>query len=122
MFRKAFTRAASAAKAFSSRSAVTPFASRAAAGLAALSLGAAASVACSAQGATPAAVKAPYWGKPGTPSERTFIALKPDAVQRGLVGDIIKRFEAKGEWSSLIQLPVASVLAGSAVGVRRPAP
>merc|ERR1719479_753586 len=28
--------------------------------------------------------------------ERTFIMLKPDAVQRGLVGDIIKRFEAKG--------------------------
>ncbi|KAL7046915.1 hypothetical protein ACKWTF_002738 [Chironomus riparius] len=29
-------------------------------------------------------------------SERTFIMLKPDAVQRGIVGDIIKRFEAKG--------------------------
>lgn len=28
--------------------------------------------------------------------ERTFIALKPDAVQRGLVGDIISRFEKKG--------------------------
>ena len=28
--------------------------------------------------------------------ERTFIALKPDAVQRGLIGDIIKRFEQKG--------------------------
>lgn len=28
--------------------------------------------------------------------ERTFIALKPDAVQRGLVGQIIQRFEAKG--------------------------
>merc|ERR1711990_113767 len=28
--------------------------------------------------------------------ERTFIMLKPDAVQRGLVGEIIKRFEAKG--------------------------
>merc|ERR1712048_520700 len=28
--------------------------------------------------------------------ERTFIMLKPDAVQRGLVGDIIKRFEQKG--------------------------
>lgn len=29
-------------------------------------------------------------------SERTFIAIKPDGVQRGLMGDIIKRFEAKG--------------------------
>jgi nucleoside-diphosphate kinase len=28
--------------------------------------------------------------------ERTFIALKPDAVQRGLVGEIISRFEKKG--------------------------
>lgn len=28
--------------------------------------------------------------------ERTFIAIKPDGVQRGLVGEIIKRFEAKG--------------------------
>lgn len=28
--------------------------------------------------------------------ERTFLAVKPDGVQRGLVGDIIRRFEAKG--------------------------
>merc|ERR1711988_1111364 len=28
--------------------------------------------------------------------ERTFIMLKPDGVQRGLVGEIIKRFEQKG--------------------------
>ncbi|TGE34091.1 nucleoside-diphosphate kinase [Desulfosporosinus sp. Sb-LF] len=28
--------------------------------------------------------------------ERTFIMLKPDAVQRGLVGEIIARFEKKG--------------------------
>ena len=28
--------------------------------------------------------------------ERTFIMIKPDAVQRGLIGDIIKRFEQKG--------------------------
>lgn len=28
--------------------------------------------------------------------ERTFVILKPDAVQRGLVGDIIKRFERIG--------------------------
>ncbi|TVQ59453.1 MAG: nucleoside-diphosphate kinase [Spirulina sp. DLM2.Bin59] len=28
--------------------------------------------------------------------ERTFIMIKPDGVQRGLVGDVIKRFETKG--------------------------
>ena len=28
--------------------------------------------------------------------ERTFIMIKPDGVQRGLCGDIIKRFEQKG--------------------------
>ncbi|XP_046996130.1 nucleoside diphosphate kinase A [Schistocerca americana] len=28
--------------------------------------------------------------------ERTFIMVKPDGVQRNLVGEIIKRFEAKG--------------------------
>jgi nucleoside-diphosphate kinase len=28
--------------------------------------------------------------------ERTFLAIKPDGVQRKLIGDIIQRFEAKG--------------------------
>lgn len=28
--------------------------------------------------------------------ERTFLAIKPDGVQRGLVGEILRRFEAKG--------------------------
>lgn len=28
--------------------------------------------------------------------ERTFIIIKPDAVQRGLTGEILKRFEARG--------------------------
>ena len=28
--------------------------------------------------------------------ERTFLMLKPDAVQRGLVGEVISRFEKKG--------------------------
>jgi nucleoside-diphosphate kinase len=32
----------------------------------------------------------------GGNTERTFIAVKPDGVQRGLVGEIIKRFETKG--------------------------
>ena len=38
----------------------------------------------------------PYTGVPGTVRERTFIAVKPDGVQRGLVGEVIRRFEAKG--------------------------
>ncbi|XP_044532480.1 nucleoside diphosphate kinase A 1-like isoform X1 [Gracilinanus agilis] len=29
-------------------------------------------------------------------NERTFIAIKPDGVQRGLIGEIVKRFEQKG--------------------------
>lgn len=28
--------------------------------------------------------------------ERTFLAVKPDGVQRGLVGEIVHRFESKG--------------------------
>jgi nucleoside-diphosphate kinase len=28
--------------------------------------------------------------------EKTFIAIKPDGVQRGLVGEVIRRFESKG--------------------------
>jgi nucleoside-diphosphate kinase len=29
-------------------------------------------------------------------ADRTFVICKPDAVERGLVGEIIRRFEAKG--------------------------
>ncbi|XP_068439946.1 nucleoside diphosphate kinase-like [Clinocottus analis] len=29
-------------------------------------------------------------------TERTFIAIKPDGVQRGIIGEVIKRFETKG--------------------------
>ncbi len=28
--------------------------------------------------------------------ERTFVAIKPDAVQRGLIGEVIDRFEQRG--------------------------
>ena len=28
--------------------------------------------------------------------ERTYLMIKPDGVQRGIIGDIIKRFETKG--------------------------
>jgi len=38
----------------------------------------------------------PPQGVPGTKHERTFIAVKPDGVQRGIVGEIIRRFETKG--------------------------
>ena len=33
---------------------------------------------------------------PNQDRERTFIMIKPDGVQRGMVGKIIKRFEQKG--------------------------
>ncbi|NXS04115.1 NDK3 kinase, partial [Oxylabes madagascariensis] len=32
----------------------------------------------------------------GGVNERTFVAIKPDGVQRRLVGEIIRRFERKG--------------------------
>eukprot|EP00466_Bigelowiella_natans_P004460 jgi/Bigna1/79883/fgenesh1_pg.66_\ len=35
-------------------------------------------------------------GIPGTNVERTFIAIKPDGVQRRHIGEIIRRFENKG--------------------------
>jgi nucleoside-diphosphate kinase len=31
-------------------------------------------------------------------TERTLVLLKPDAVRRGLIGEIIGRIEAKAEW------------------------
>ena len=31
-----------------------------------------------------------------TPTQRSFVLIKPDAVRRGLVGDVLSRFEAKG--------------------------
>ena len=49
-------------------------------------------VSCDDGGAAPL----PVWGKPGTNYERTFLAVKPDGVQRGLIGDIIGRFEKRG--------------------------
>lgn len=46
--------------------------------------------------AAAAAVAVPAGGVPGTNDERTFIAVKPDAVQRNLIGTLIQRFERKG--------------------------
>eukprot|EP00298_Acanthocystis_sp_HF-20_P029795 c8723_g1_i1.p1 GENE.c8723_g1_i1~~c8723_g1_i1.p1 ORF type:complete len:207 (+),score=96.43 c8723_g1_i1:32-652(+) len=40
--------------------------------------------------------KVPHAGVPGTVNERTFIAVKPDGVQRGLIAEIIRRFETRG--------------------------
>lgn len=39
--------------------------------------------------------------------ERTYLMIKPDGVQRGLVGDIISRFETKG--FTLVGLKLLSV-------------
>lgn len=36
------------------------------------------------------------WGYPAGPMDRTFIICKPDAVARGLIGEILGRFERKG--------------------------
>ena len=40
--------------------------------------------------------------------ERTFIMIKPDGVQRGLVGQIIARFEAKGYFLVGMKMKTAS--------------
>lgn len=40
--------------------------------------------------------------------ERTFIMIKPDAVQRGLVGEILSRFEKKGIKLVAMKLVVVS--------------
>lgn len=50
----------------------------------------------------------PLVGSPGTNAERTFLAIKPDAVQRGLVGAIIQRFEKKGFKLAAMKLVVPS--------------
>ncbi len=55
--------------------------------------------------------------------ERTFLAIKPDGVQRGLVGEIIRRFETKG--FTLVGLKFMSVskeLAESHYDVHRERP
>lgn len=40
-------------------------------------------------------------------SERTFVMIKPDGVQRGLIGEIIGRFERKG--LKIVALKMTSV-------------
>jgi hypothetical protein len=46
--------------------------------------------------AAPAPTSIPAAGIPKTQFERTYIMVKPDGVQRGLLGEIIRRFEARG--------------------------
>ena len=55
--------------------------------------------------------------------ERTFIMIKPDGVQRGLVGEIIKRFETKGfTLVGLKQLAVSRELAEKHYAVHKERP
>ena len=55
--------------------------------------------------------------------ERTFLAIKPDGVQRGLVGEIIHRFEAKGFTIVGLKLMMVSrELAEQHYGVHREKP
>ena len=56
-------------------------------------------------------------------SERTFIAIKPDGVQRGLVGEILNRFERKGfKLVGLKQITPSRALAEQHYGVHRERP
>jgi nucleoside-diphosphate kinase len=56
-------------------------------------------------------------------TERTFLAIKPDGVQRGLVGEVIGRFERKGfKLVGLKQLIPSRELAERHYGVHRDRP
>ena len=55
--------------------------------------------------------------------ERTFLAIKPDGVQRGLIGEILGRFERKGfKLVGLKQLTPSRELAEKHYGVHRDRP
>ena len=55
--------------------------------------------------------------------ERTFLAIKPDGVQRGLVGEILGRFERKGfKLVGLKQLTPSRELAEKHYGVHKDRP
>jgi len=55
--------------------------------------------------------------------EKSFIMIKPDGVQRGLVGDIISRFETKGfKLVGLKQMEVSRELAESHYAVHKERP
>ena len=50
-------------------------------------------------------------------AERSFVAIKPDGVQRGLVGEILGRFERKG--FKLVGLITRRALAGGTTASTR---
>jgi len=55
--------------------------------------------------------------------ERTFIMIKPDGVQRNLVGDIVSRFETKGfTLVGMKLMPVSRELAEQHYGVHKERP
>ena len=55
--------------------------------------------------------------------ERTFVMIKPDAVQRGLVGEILTRFEKKGiKLVALKQVSVSRELAEKHYGIHKGKP
>ncbi len=55
--------------------------------------------------------------------ERTFVMVKPDGVRRGLVGEIVRRFEAKGMKLAGLKLVTPSrELAEQHYGVHRDKP
>jgi len=55
--------------------------------------------------------------------ERTFVMIKPDGVQRGLIGDIVSRFEKKGVKIVAMKLvAVSRDLAEKHYGVHRGKP
>jgi len=55
--------------------------------------------------------------------ERTFVAIKPDGVQRGLIAEIIGRFETKGfKLVGLKQLTPSQELAEKHYGVHKDRP
>lgn len=105
MFARATRRVAAAAKRNATRAMHTSQTAQArafpAAPVAAVAVAAAAgALAFGAASAPEAHAKAapavPHAGVPGTKHERTFIAIKPDGVQRGLIAEVISRFEKKG--------------------------
>lgn len=55
--------------------------------------------------------------------ERTLILVKPDGVQRGLIGDIIGRFERRGlKLAGMKFLQMSPELAGEHYGIHRERP
>uniref|UniRef100_A0A7S2R098 Nucleoside diphosphate kinase n=1 Tax=Eucampia antarctica TaxID=49252 RepID=A0A7S2R098_9STRA len=89
------TTASRSVSSFAVRAAAAPVASKAFAGFALAGVTGSA-VLFGGNGVTAHCDALPVFGVPGTNQERTFLAVKPDGVQRGLIGDIIGRFEKRG--------------------------